>query len=68
VEVNPNRRTALAIRWIADAARRRTEQNMARRLAGELNQAANNEGAAVKKRVDTHRMAEANKAFAHFRW
>ena len=68
VEVNPNRRTALAIRWIADAARRRTEQNMARRLAGELSQAANNEGAAVKKRVDTHRMAEANKAFAHFRW
>jgi small subunit ribosomal protein S7 len=68
VEVNPNRRTALAIRWIADAARRRTEQNMARRLAGELGQAANNEGAAVKKRVDTHRMAEANKAFAHFRW
>jgi small subunit ribosomal protein S7 len=68
VEVNPNRRTALAIRWIADAARRRTEQNMARRLAGELGQAANNEGAAVKKRVDTHRMAEANRAFAHFRW
>ena len=68
VEVNPNRRTALAIRWIADAARRRTEQNMAKRLAGELGQAANNEGAAVKKRVDTHRMAEANKAFAHFRW
>ena len=68
VEVNPNRRTALAIRWIADAARRRTEQNMARRLAGELGQAANNEGAAVKKRVDTHRMAEANKAFAHYRW
>ncbi|MEN9307149.1 MAG: ribosomal protein [Fibrobacterota bacterium] len=68
VEVNPNRRQALAIRWIADAARRRTEQNMARRLAGELSQAANNEGAAVKKRVDTHRMAEANKAFAHFRW
>ena len=68
VEVNPNRRTALAIRWIADASRRRTEQNMARRLAGELSQAANNEGAAVKKRVDTHRMAEANKAFAHFRW
>ena len=68
VEVNPNRRQALAIRWIADASRRRTEQNMARRLAGELSQAANNEGAAVKKRVDTHRMAEANKAFAHFRW
>ena len=68
VEVNPNRRQALAIRWIADASRRRTEQNMAKRLAGELGQAANNEGAAVKKRVDTHRMAEANKAFAHFRW
>ncbi len=68
VEVNPNRRTALAIRWCADAARKRSEQNMAKRLAGELAQAANSEGAAVKKRIDTHRMAEANKAFASFRW
>ncbi|HQL88789.1 MAG TPA: 30S ribosomal protein S7 [Lentisphaeria bacterium] len=63
VEVNPNRRQALAIRWIADASRRRTEQNMARRLAGELSQAANNEGAAVKKRVDTRRMASSQQGF-----
>ena len=68
VEVRPERRTTLAMRWVIDAARKRSEQNMHQRLAGELAEAAENRGAAVKKREDTHRMAEANKAFSHFRW
>jgi len=68
VEVRPVRQTALAMRWIIDAARRRSERSMARRLAAELAEAAEGRGSAVKKREDTHRMAEANKAFAHFRW
>ena len=68
VEVRPERRTTLAMRWVIDAARKRSEQNMHQRLAGELSEAAENRGAAVKKREDTHRMAEANKAFSHFRW
>ncbi|MBO8126528.1 MAG: 30S ribosomal protein S7 [Firmicutes bacterium] len=68
VEVRPERRVALAIRWIVNYARERGEKTMAQRLAAELMDAANNQGAAVKKREDTHRMAEANKAFAHYRW
>ncbi|MCP5419222.1 MAG: 30S ribosomal protein S7 [Gammaproteobacteria bacterium] len=68
VEVRSVRRTTLAMRWIIDAARKRGEKSMARRLAGELMDAAENRGTAVKKREDTHRMAEANKAFAHYRW
>ena len=68
VEVRAVRRNALAMRWILDAARSRGEQGMAARLAGELLDAADHRGAAVKKREDTHKMAEANKAFAHFRW
>ena len=68
VEVRPNRRNALAMRWLVDAARRRGEKGMGARLAGEIMDAAENRGSAVKKREDTHRMAEANKAFAHFRW
>lgn len=68
VEVRPVRRTSLAMRWIIDAARKRGEKDMKNRLAGELMDAAENRGSAVKKREDTHRMAEANKAFAHFRW
>jgi small subunit ribosomal protein S7 len=68
VEVRPTRRTTLAMRWIIDAARKRSEKSMARRLAGELLEAAEHRGTAVKKREDTHRMAEANKAFSHFRW
>ncbi|MDQ2695346.1 MAG: 30S ribosomal protein S7, partial [Pseudomonadota bacterium] len=68
VEVRAVRRTTLAMRWIIDAARKRGEKSMAKRLAGELLDAAENRGAAVKKREDTHRMAEANKAFAHYRW
>ena len=68
VEVSPNRRQALAIRWIIDIARKRSENTMAGRLSNELQDAANNRGAAVKKREDTHRMAEANKAFSHYRW
>jgi small subunit ribosomal protein S7 len=68
VEVRPARRTALAIRWIIGFARERKEHSMAEKLAGELLAAAKKEGSAVKKREDTHRMAEANKAFAHFRW
>ncbi len=68
VEVRPVRRTALAMRWIIDAARKRGEKSMARRLGGELLDATEGRGAAVKKREDTHRMAEANKAFSHFRW
>jgi small subunit ribosomal protein S7 len=68
VEVSPARRTALAIRWIIGYARERKEKSMAEKLAAEMLQASNNEGAAMKKRADTHKMAEANKAFAHFRW
>ena len=68
VEVRPVRRDSLAMRWIIDAARKRSEKSMAQRLAGELLEAADQRGAAVKKREDTHRMAEANKAFAHYRW
>ena len=68
VEVRATRRTTLAMRWLIDAARSRGEKNMADRLAGELLDASEHRGAAVKKREDTHKMAEANKAFAHFRW
>jgi small subunit ribosomal protein S7 len=68
VEVRADRRTTLAMRWIVDAARKRGEKSMDRRLAGELLDAAENRGSAVKKREDVHRMAEANKAFAHYRW
>lgn len=68
VEVRSVRRNTLAMRWIIDSARRRGEKSMARRLAGELLDAAENRGSAVKKREDTHRMADANKAFAHYRW
>ena len=68
VEVRPDRRRALAIRWIINAARSRNEQTMIGRLSGELLDAANNRGSAVKKREDTHRMAEANRAFSHYRW
>ena len=68
VEVRPERRTSLAMRWVIGAARRRPERSMADKLAAELLDAANNRGTAVKKREDTHKMAEANKAFAHYRW
>jgi small subunit ribosomal protein S7 len=68
VEVRPERRTALATRWIIGFARKRGEKSMADRLAAELMAAARNEGATVKKKDDTHRMADANKAFAHYRW
>ena len=68
VEVRPKRRTALAMRWLVDAARRRGEKSMGIRLANELMEAADSRGTAVKKREDTHRMAEANKAFSHYRW
>ena len=68
VEVRTERRQALAIRWIIEAARKRGENTMEERLSGELLDAANNRGTAVKKREDTHRMAEANKAFSHYRW
>ena len=68
VEVRPARRNALAMRWIVEAARKRSEKGMGARLAGELLDAGENRGSAVKKREDTHRMAEANKAFAHYRW
>lgn len=68
VEVRPNRRNTLAMRWIVDAARSRSEKGMGARLAGEIMDASENRGSAVKKREDTHRMAEANKAFAHYRW
>ncbi|NGM24357.1 30S ribosomal protein S7 [Roseomonas stagni] len=68
VEVRPERRQALAIRWIIDSARKRGEHTMEDRLSAELMDAANNRGSAVKKREDTHRMAEANKAFSHYRW
>jgi len=68
VEVRPDRRTSLSMRWIIGAARKRPERSMAEKLAAELLDAANNRGSAVKKREDTHKMAEANKAFAHYRW
>jgi small subunit ribosomal protein S7 len=68
VEVRTERRQALAIRWIITAARGRNENTMVDRLSGELLDAANNRGTAVKKREDTHRMAEANRAFSHYRW
>jgi small subunit ribosomal protein S7 len=68
VEVRPARKTALAIRWIITYARQRPERKMEEALSAELIDAANRRGAAVKKREDTHRMAEANKAFAHYRW
>jgi small subunit ribosomal protein S7 len=68
VEVRPDRRVALAMRWLKGYAQDRTEKTMAEKLAGELQDAAANRGNAVKKREDTHRMAEANKAFAHYRW
>lgn len=67
-EVRPERAQALAMRWIIDAARKRGEHTMMERLAGEILDAANDRGTAVKKRDDTHKMAEANKAFAHYRW
>jgi len=67
-EMRPSRRTALGIRWIIGFARKRSEKGMASKLAAELMDAASNRGASVKKREDTHKMAEANKAFAHFRW
>jgi small subunit ribosomal protein S7 len=68
VEVRPDRRQALAIRWIINASRARNETTMVDRLSGELLDAANNRGSAVKKREDTHKMAEANRAFSHYRW
>ena len=68
VEVRPLRRSALAMRWLVDAARKRGEKSMDQRLAAELMEASENRGTAAKKREDTHRMAEANKAFAHYRW
>jgi len=68
VEVRPERRQALAIRWLINYSRARSERTMAEKLANELIAAYKNEGASVKKREDTHKMAEANKAFAHFRW
>lgn len=68
VEVRPERRTSLSLRWLKSYARQRPEKNMTDKLAAEIMDAANNRGGAVKKREDTHRMAEANKAFAHYRW
>ncbi len=68
VEVRASRRTALAIRWLITYARGRSEKTMAQKLASELMAAASSEGASIKKKEDTHKMAEANKAFAHFRW
>jgi small subunit ribosomal protein S7 len=68
VEVRPIRRNSLAMRWIIDSARKRSEKSMAQRLAGERMDASESRGSAVKKREDTHRMAEANKAFSHYRW
>ena len=67
-EIRPSRRTALGIRWVIGFARKRSERSMANKLAGELMDAANKRGASVKKKEDTHKMAEANKAFAHYRW
>ena len=68
VEVRPERREALAIRWLIDASRKRNENTMEERLAAELLDAVNGRGTAVKKREDTHKMADANKAFSHYRW
>jgi small subunit ribosomal protein S7 len=68
VEVNPSRKLALSIRWIIQSAQKRGEKTMKAKLAGELLDAAENRGGAIKKKEDTHRMAEANKAFAHYRW
>ncbi len=68
MEVRPARRQTLGLRWLTNYSRARSEKNMADRLAGEIMDAANNSGNAVKKREDTHKMAEANKAFAHYRW
>lgn len=68
MEVRPDRRRSLALRWLLQSARARNGKSMAQKLAAELMDAANSQGAAVKKKDDTHRMAEANKAFAHFRW
>ena len=68
VEVRPTRRNALAMRWLIDAARKRSEKSMMGRLAGELMDAADQKGSAVKKKEEVHRMAEANKAFSHYRW
>jgi small subunit ribosomal protein S7 len=66
--VRPSRKIALSIRWIIGYAKQRSEKKMEEKLAGELIDAANNRGAAIKKKEDTHKMAEANKAFAHYRW
>jgi small subunit ribosomal protein S7 len=68
VEIRPHRRTALAFRWIINYSRARAEKTMRERLAGELMDAFNNTGTSIKKKEDTHKMAEANKAFAHYRW
>jgi len=68
IEVPSERRASLAIRWLITFAKERTEKNMAEKLANEFMQAAKNEGGAVRKKIDTHKMAEANRAFAHFRW
>jgi len=68
VEVNRNRQTSLSLRWLISYARERGEKSMVEKLAAELLDAANNRGGAIKKRDDTHRMAEANRAFAHYRW
>jgi small subunit ribosomal protein S7 len=68
VDVRPERRQALAIRWLIAAARKRNETTMVERLSGELMDASNNRGSAVKKREDTHKMADANRAFSHYRW
>ncbi|CAN5173629.1 30S ribosomal protein S7 [soil metagenome] len=68
IEVRAGRGTTLALRWLTDYARARREHSMAQRLAGEIMDASNNAGSAVKRREDTHKMAEANKAFAHYRW
>ena len=68
IEVRPDRRQTLGLRWLTDFSRKRGEKTMKERLAGEIMDACNNTGASVKKREDTHKMAEANKAFAHFRW
>jgi small subunit ribosomal protein S7 len=68
VEVRPSRQMALSMRWLVDFSRKRSEKSMAQRLAAEILEASEGRGAAVKKREDTHRMAEANKAFAHYRW
>jgi small subunit ribosomal protein S7 len=68
IEVAPDRRASLAIRWLITYSKERSEKSMAEKLANEFMQAAKNEGGAVRKKIDTHKMAEANKAFAHFRW